>query len=246
MALLYGATSIHGFATPSLTKAFSMRSSSSLEMSKNVVVISPPGGIGEVTAVESAKLGASVRWFVIGADRKITFSEESLSSISNNGGSVEFAGSDAEALLLSEEDPKSALMAVSSWCGASDAVISCMDSSGSTLDYDEKLELEDAIKVATKKACNKCVNGGTKVAISSIESYESEISEENNDEGGNPLGALTSLLGGNKVEVPATLVDAMGVSAIKLRHGELFGAPESSVSTIQLFVSLQKIHAQKI
>lgn len=32
---------------------------------KSLVVISPPGGVGEVTAVKAASTGSSVRWFVV-------------------------------------------------------------------------------------------------------------------------------------------------------------------------------------
>ena len=32
---------------------------------KSIAIISPPGGIGEITAVRAAEMGASVRWFVV-------------------------------------------------------------------------------------------------------------------------------------------------------------------------------------
>ena len=96
------------FVMPSVLKArpisISTMKKSTLHMaseskSSSVVIISPPGGIGEVTAVESAKLGASVRWFVISSSsssNKVSFSEDSLSAITSAGGKVDLAGSGAE------------------------------------------------------------------------------------------------------------------------------------------------------
>ena len=40
-------------------------SSSSSDNQKSIAIISPPGGIGEITAVRAAEMGASVRWFVV-------------------------------------------------------------------------------------------------------------------------------------------------------------------------------------
>ena len=220
--------------------------SSENKSSSSVVIISPPGGIGEVTAVESAKLGASVRWFVVSSSsssNKVSFSEDSLSAITSAGGKVDLAGSRAEDLLIRADEPSSAIPAVSSWCGQSDAIISCMDATGSAfenMDAEEVQILEDAIKVATKEVCKNA--RGTKVAVSSLADLELDMENEGDGEGANPVTqAFSSLLGGNKAEVPSSLLSAMGKKTIRLRHGELFGLPESSVcnyfhmQTIALF-----------
>lgn len=196
--------------------------------SSNIVVISSPGGVGEVSAVESAKRGASVRWFVISSSdssssSKVTFSEESLEAIQSAGGKLELAGGEASALLLSPEDPNSAIQAVSSWCGQSDAIIGCMDCEED--DMEERENMLSAIKVAAKEAANLC--GGVKVAVGSVEEYlEGEDGEESAGPG--VLASLSSLLGGKNVQVPSTLKEAMGRGTLCLRYGELFGLPESS------------------
>ena len=224
------------FSRPSTTtNAFPTLHMSSSASNNNIVVISPPGGIGEVTAVEAAKRGASVRWFVISSPSSnkmaVTFSEDSLENIKGAGGNVDLAGSEADDLLLNPDDPNSSLSAVSSWCGRTDAIISSMDIQDN-LQYEDRVLLEDAIKVAVKEACNKCLkNGGIKVAVTSLLDLDKELEEE--ERGGdnsNPVSQVfSSLLDGNKVKVPSTLKEAMGPNTIRLRHGELFGLPESSV-----------------
>lgn len=241
------ATPTSAFVTPSLSNlkkhhALSRSGNPSLCMSteggNNVVVISPPGGIGEVTAVESAKRGASVRWFVISSSsssNKVSFSEESLQAIASAGGKVDLAGSNADALLLSSEDPNSAIPAVSSWCAKSDAVIASLDATGSdmdTMEFEQIKIMESAIKIAAEEACKSCAAGGVKVAVLPIEDMENE-SGSDGEGGENPVNKVfSSLLAGNRAKVPPTLKDAMGNNAVRLRYGELFGLPETSVCSL--------------
>lgn len=222
------------FSRPSTTtKVCSTLSMSNSASNNNIVVISPPGGVGEVTAVESAKRGASVWWFVISpsSDKMaVSFSEDSLEIINAAGGNVDLAGSEADNLLLSPDDPNSSLSAVSSWCGRTDAIISSMDIQ-KDLQYEDRVTLENAIKVAVKEACDKCLkNGGMKVAVTSLQDLDKELEdEENGGENANPVTQVfSSLLDGKKVKVPSTLKEAMGSNTIRLRHGELFGLPEST------------------
>jgi len=111
-------------------------SSTALSSSSNgeatIIVISPPGGIGEITSVESAKSGGSVRWFVVsapsssgdGGGEKIALTSETLGAIERNGGSMELAGASADSLLSYNDDGgsgsgSSALAAMSSWLESS-------------------------------------------------------------------------------------------------------------------------------
>lgn len=242
----------------------------SLEMStngQNIVVISPPGGVGEVAAVQAAQMGSSVKWFVVSppsqtsSSSSVSISSEAIQSIEGKG-SLELAGASAETLLLPNDDPLSAIKAVSTWCsnangiictvdGIQDAVLSAARAPGASAKLMEESELRknneivsDAIKVAAKEAC------GTSSSIMKIAVIPAEMDipkvrknsaaddEDDSEEGGS--GFLSSLFGGNKVDVPKTLSKAMNANGMKqnfatLRYGELFGIPESSVSNFLFF-----------
>ncbi len=219
---------------------------------QNIVVISPPGGVGEVAAVQAAQMGSSVKWFVVSPPTQtssaVSISSEAIQSIEGKG-SLELAGAAADTLLLPKDDPASALSAVSTWCsdasgiictvdGIQDAVLSAARAPGVNPKQLEATELRksneivsDAIKVAAKEACTQLST--MKVAVIPA---EVDIGKDNGDDesGDGEPGLLSSLFGGNKVEVPATLLKAMTSSAKQnfatLRYGELFGIPESSVS----------------
>lgn len=221
---------------------------------KNIVVISPPGGIGEVSAVESAKRGASVRWFVISPPdssssfSKVALSEDVLQQIDAAGGKIEFAGSDANGLLTSpDSDPNSSIPAISTWCGKSDGIISSTDviyledqlkQQNEVMDFNTLQMIQNAIKVATKEASKMCANDGVRVAVTSIQDLETDLdtNDGNNGDGTkkNPVTQVfSSLLDGGKVPVPTSLTEAMSgtsmTNVVRLRHGQLFGLPESSV-----------------
>lgn len=154
---------------------------------------------------------------------------------------MELAGAQADTLLLSADDADSSLKAVSTWCGSADGVICVMDGveeaiaalnaerSGKGMDYNEientRNAMVDAIKVAAKEASGSA--SGMKVAVLPA-ALDDDVEEGEGEEDG--AGFLGGLLKGNKVEVPSSLNSALGRNSVAtLRHGELFGVPESSV-----------------
>jgi len=227
-------------------RSSSISSSSQLQMS-NVVVISPPGGIGEVAAVKAAKMGSSVRWFVItppSSTATVALSGSTMDSIAKDGkgtGSVELAGAQADSLLLPTDDSASALSAVSTWCGSNlDGIICVYDGVEESITaannvpgakpmdggevFKTRTAMMDAIRVAAKEASAGVVRDGVKVALLPFEKEKTGGEEE--DSG---LAFLGSLLGGNKVEIPSTLSAALGSNnLVTVRYGDLFGIPESS------------------
>ena len=234
---------------PSTPNAFTRPSTQTMMAAsannQNLVVISPPGGVGEVAAVQAAKMGSSVRWFVISppaSTSSVTLSAQTMESIQNsNGGTVELAGAKADTLLLSPDDSASSVNAVKTWCGAADGVICVMDGvddavaalneqfGGKGMNYDEvqkaKNAMVDAIKVAAKEASGSAT--GMKIAV--LPAKEGDDADEEEKEGGD--GLLSGLFKGNAVDVPSSLTAAMGSNSLAtLRYGELFGIPESSVS----------------
>ena len=227
-----------GTPRPSLA-TFSPLSASKTDSAPSLIVVSPPGGVGEVSAVKAAEQGSSVRWFVVAKNkeaRQVVLAQEALDAIALAGGRVELAGADAASLLLSSDDPNSAISAVSTWCGAANAMICTLD--GCAADDEGKqtkkpIEGEDpvvmwknAVKVAAKEAARAV--SGTKLTVCSA--FDEEEDSEESSEGG--LGGIVgSILGGGKITIPATLSQALsqdGSSVTKLRHGQLFGIPESS------------------
>jgi hypothetical protein len=201
----------------------------------SLVVISPPGGVGEVAAVKAATMGSSVRWFVVSptTNQQVVLSQEALDSIAEAGGSVELAGADAESLLLPAEDSKSALKAVSAWCGSADAMVCTFDGVEELAPKKKKGDEVDpqdvwknAIKVAAKEASGSI--RGTKLAILSA---MEDVSPDNAESSAGFGGLIGNLFGGGQGNVPATLPEAMAADAssvLMLRHGQLFGMPESS------------------
>lgn len=216
--------------------------STQLHMDK-LVVISPPGGVGEVSAVNAAKKGSSVRWFVItppSSDANISLSTQTLQSIQDLGGKIELAGAKADTLLLPVDDSSSAISAVSKWCEDADGLICVLDgiddsletqTGTKSLDANEiaktKGILVDAIKVAAKEAGLK--TKGMKIAVVSADEVDVGDEDEKEENGGLFGGLL-----GKKVQVPKSLTKAISsgskTNVAILRYGQLFGIPESSVS----------------
>jgi hypothetical protein len=219
--------------------------------SKRVVVVSPPGGVGEVTAVQAAQRGSSVRWFVVTPQQSsddaistavVTLSQETLDRISTAGGSLQFAGATVPTL-LSNDESSSAIPAVSTWCGAADALVCTLDGVDDSVagkkrrsdEVDPTIEWKDAIKVAAFEAA-KLIKG-IRIAVlstSDADDMGSTSSSENKETDAGILSKVGNLFGGNKANIPATLSEAMTSSSssddqfIKLRHGQIFGTPESS------------------
>lgn len=234
----------------STTKSTSSSLFAAESSTTSLIVISPPGGVGEVAAVKAASMGASVRWFVVSPKMssttnknsmmQVVLSQQALDQIQAGGGVVELAGADAPSLLLSEDDAKSAVQAVSAWCGAADSIICTFDGTSAKVEMDDDdddtdenkdpLQVwKDAIKVAARQASLSI--RGKKLAILSLEEGIEVDGEEDELSLGDSLGNMVGgLFGGSKTKIPATLVTAMGAAAniVTLRHGALFGTPESS------------------
>lgn len=213
----------------------SMSSSADIDSSKKIIVISPPGGVGEVAAVTAAKLGNSVRWFVVSppdSAAAVSLPASVLEDITSSGGAIELAGADASSLLLPSDDASSAIGAVSKWCGSADGLVCTYDAEGTlAVASDVAATVMDAVKVAAREAAGLVAKSG-RVAVLPAPTVDAGGEEEN--ESGGAGGLFSSLLGGSSVDIPSSLEAAIGDGALrvtKLRHGELFGIPESSVSS---------------
>ena len=211
-------------------------SSTMLQMASNIVVISPPGGVGEVAAVKAACLGSSVRWFVISdpgednavsASSVVTLAPQALRDIANASGSLELAGATVQDLTKGGENER---LAVSQWCGSADGLISTYDGANDGNSGNPN-GFKAALRVATMEA-SKSVSGPQVAVLAAEEDLEDDNDVKNNDddEVGGISNLMGSLLGGSTPTVPDTL--PLSFSGSKnicvVRHGELFGTPESS------------------
>ena len=223
-------------------RSFMSMTSSSSSDAKSLVVISPPGGVGEVTAVKAATMGSNVRWFVVSQssesnqNQNVVLSQAALDDIAEAGGSVELAGADAPSLLLSVEDPKSAIAAVSKWCGQADGMACTFDGVETAIKNPESDKNEDpaavwknAIMLAAKQVAPSI--SGSKLAILSAFEDDEDADGKGSKKGGGLGGLVGSVLGKSSAEIPSTLAEALGADPSQLatlRHGQLFGTPESS------------------
>lgn len=243
VAVLISSKAAYGFAPNSLSGGRQQRkhsdvlssSSMELQMASNIVVVSPPGGVGEVAAVKAACLGSSVRWFVISdpgedesmsASSVVTLSPQSLQDIANASGSLELAGATVKDLTKGGDNER---LAVAQWCGTADGLISTYDGSN---DGSDPKAFRTALRVATLEA-SKAVNGPQVAVLAAEEDLEDASDEnENESEGGGISNLMGSLLGGGSGPVPETLPRSFSGSKSAdicvVRHGELFGIPESS------------------
>jgi hypothetical protein len=226
---------------PSSSSSLSMSSASSSEASKKIIVVSPPGGVGEVAAVSAAKMGNSVRWFVVsgsddaaaasGSGSSVSLPSSVLDAIATAGGTIELAGADASSLLLPPDDASSAIGAVSKWCGSADGLVCTYDGAASGMaDAEASETVLNAVKVASREAAGSVAKSGRVAILPAPTATDAEDEEEEKAGGGG--GLFESLLGGSSVDIPSTLEGAIGdrsIKVTKLRHGELFGIPESSV-----------------
>ena len=233
----------------SSSSSLSMSSASSSEASKKIIVVSPPGGVGEVAAVSAAKMGNSVRWFVVsgsddaaaasGSGSSVSLPSSVLDAIATAGGTIELAGADASSLLLPPDDASSAIGAVSKWCGSADGLVCTYDGAADeNADAEASDTVMNAVKVAAREAAGSVAKSGRVAVLPAPTAADAEDDEETKEGGGG--GLFQSLLGGSSVDVPSTLEGAIGNGSIKvtkLRHGELFGIPESSV---RLYVLLDQ------
>ena len=192
---------------------------------QSIVVISPPGGIGEVAAVESAKLGSSVRWFVVNNDDSeqsdsITLTPYSLQQIQDASGSLDLAGSSMKDLQTGGD----ALLAVSKWCSTADGIIACYDG------CEDSAEHQAAIRLATQQAAS-AIDGPRVAIVGATEELDGDggdLTTAKADSAGifDVVGSLFK----NSPDIPPTLIQALGPASnlCVLRHGQLFGIPESS------------------
>lgn len=249
LATLLGSTS--AFTTPSIG-----RSASSLFATSqpDVVVISPPGGIGEIASIEAARLGGSVKWFVISAPSStsspIALTAETLAAIEKAGGSMELAGATADSLLPtpdSKDDSSStssndsALSAMAAWCANSKSLICTYDGaleekkrvdrnkSPEQIENSVGINEEELIRSGIRVAMREAVRGGSagsntrKIAVLAA---GEEVGDDESKKGDG--GLFAGLFGGKEEQIPESMAEAMEGAMSVIRHGELFGAPESS------------------
>ena len=189
----------------------------SLQMSstpESVVVISPPGGVGEVAAVKAACLGSSVRWFVVSDDTSpsVSLTSQAMQRISDNNGSLELAGASVEDLKAGGDS----LAAVSKWTGNADALICTYDGSESDMEF------KAGLRLATQQAA-AIVRGPQVVVLGADEDPNADTTNEEGDGIGDIVGGLFS----NSPKIPGSLMGCVK-NACVVRHGELFGSPDSS------------------
>lgn len=229
-----------------------------------MVVISPPGGVGEIASVEAARLGGSVKWFVVSApasatsaassSQGVSLTSETLASIAAAGGSMELAGATADAILAPPSDDggsNGALSAVSSWCAGAGTVICAYDGAAAekrrvdriktaeqreaTAGVDEEEMIKGSVRLAAREAVVAGRSGGAGRIALLPAGEEMRASTTSKDDGEKEKkkggGLLGSLFGRNEVDVPGSMDEAMGGATATIRYGELFGAPESSVSS---------------
>ncbi|GKY99442.1 hypothetical protein MPSEU_000898700 [Mayamaea pseudoterrestris] len=217
-----------------------------------VIVVSPPGGIGEVAAVKSASMGCKVRWFVVSSPTtedasmqqqggtSLQLSPQAMRNFQVGGGTLELAGSDADKLLLPVDNPESTISALSQWTGSVDALICTYDTglkvspqtSNKEREIQKQQTWDDAIKVAAREAAQAVAPSGSKVAI--LSAFDEEAGGESPavQPNGRISGVMTGILNGGKPNIPTTLTEALNTNLqstlYRLRHGALFGLPESS------------------
>jgi hypothetical protein len=192
-------------------------SATTLEMAsgQSVIVVSPPGGVGEVAAVKAACLGCAVRWFVVSSETgsSVSLAPQALQEISDASGSLALAGASVEDLKAGGD----AIAAVSKWCSSANGIVCTYDGS------EANTELKAAILVAVNEAAKGV--SGPRVAI--LGADEDLDDEDEGQSGDGMAGLVGSLFGGSK-SGPSTLSKALGGKPSIVRHGELFGIPESS------------------
>ena len=250
VAVFVSSTATYGFAPSSLSSshdAFNQQvrqtnilssSTTMLHVASNIIVVSPPGGVGEVAAVKAACLGSSVRWFVISdpgeddttvsASSVVTLAPQALRDIADATGSLELAGATVQDLTKGGETERSA---VAQWCGPADGLICTYDGANDGNSGDPN-GFRTALRVASMEA-SKAVSGPRVAVLSAEEDLEDSTGNEADDDESSGISNLMgSLLGGGAPSVPATLPRSFSRSKSEdicvVRHGELFGIPESS------------------
>jgi hypothetical protein len=217
LSALLMAAFAQGFVLPSSTMPLTLpASSSALKMASSVVVVSPPGGVGEVAAVKAACQGSMVRWFVISNEdgaSSLALAPQTLQDIADASGSLDLAGATVEDLKKGGDE----LSAVSQWCGKADGLICTYDGAGDIPDF------QAALRLAAQEASSGI--SGPQVAVLAA---EQDLADKDDNKAGGE-GFLSGLFR-NSPPVPSSLPKAFSGrgKVCVVRHGQLFGLPESS------------------
>ena len=216
----------------------------------DVVVISPPGGIGEIASVEAARLGGSVKWFVVSASSPVaatsSMTADTLAAIQKAGGSLELAGAAADSLLAPPDDDdnsNSALSAMTSWIAFPKSLICTYEGATAEKQRVNRMKTpeqiknsvgvdeEELVRCGIRVAAQQAVVAGNprKVAVLAT-GEEIVVAQKDDDQKGGISGLIAGLFGGNEVNIPKSMAEAMKGDVSVIRYGELFGAAESSVS----------------
>lgn len=249
LLLLLLATAVSSFAPSPHRTTLTLTTTRLHAAPADVIVISPPGGIGEITVLESAKNGDSVKWFVVSSDSAnykydVSICGETMSAVQKAGGSLELAGADCADLLSREGE---AMDAVSEWCagrvlvctydGADEEGRRSVVANGGEGGAAEKASaIRRGIRAAARRAASASVNA---VKIAALYSEDEPISTMDNGNekkgGGGGLLDNLNLFKSNNRDVPDTLAEALDGQVSVVRYGELFGAAESSVSITSFY-----------
>jgi len=177
---------------------------------KNIVVISPPGGIGQISAVESVKQGASVYWFIISnpsSTKNVRLSSDVWNTYKDN---IQIAGSTYE-----NAASQKSIDSILSWSSKIDGLVCTLDGI-ETKDLDEYNGWKDAIYSITQKISPSTK---TKVAIASLDDKTFDRKSK---------FSIGNLLKGDDAD---SLEEAIGIeddNTVVFYHGDLFGVPDSS------------------
>jgi hypothetical protein len=237
------------FRTKSFHLNSEVSSSSSQSSPSSLLVLSPPGGLGESTAVQSALLGASVQWFLVSSSERndedttqslstststrtvVSLSQDILRRIQESGGSLQVANAPANVLVQDGE----ALDAIRKWCDINaNGLVCTLDGIEQTSDED-LTTWQDAIKLAAQIATNGVRSDGYKLVLvpfTEDDDDEDEDGEDNSNSKGLTSGLFAGLMGKIKSDASRRIPKSLSLAVQpthKLRHGTLFGIPESSV-----------------
>ena len=207
---------------PSLQKMRSSSATTALSMSNTVVVISPPdSGVGQQAAVTSASSGATVHWLLVGdenASSVVKIAPQSNQAIQSAGGSLDLVQCSSSSVLSGD----STLQGLAQQWNSINSLI-CTYDNNEALDPEVFSSEQAAIRVAAKQVSSLGASNKICILPSNLEMISTTVEVNDNDDDGGILGSNF----GSKPSVPETLAQAMQPT-LTLRHGELFGIPESS------------------
>jgi hypothetical protein len=223
---------------------------------KVAVIISPSGGIGEITATTLAKEGCAVRWFVVddNSNNKLYLPKETWDAIKERSGELDIAGGDASSILLPESNSNSLAGNVRQWSDALggdskiSAIVACVDAGDMDgmedgfMEDDATQVIQNAVKCVTKIACSKLPPSVRRIEIDSVPM----VAEDGPGQQANPTSTVVnwisktpigSVFGGDgdipslrQALVTSSALTDDNVNLLTIRYGDLFGSPESDVS----------------